>query len=218
VTAQQAATRWQSRQARLLKATYLKGWQAGVRNFRSQQPASTRQRGATPAAPALATPPTATMSQALSPALTSLARMGAQLAVIVPTAAQLAVAGTVAAATLLAVKEFLKTSGWLLAAGVSVAWAGEQAGYAHAADANGFLLRWQLDPRAEHCDDCPLLAMLPPLPLAMWPTFPGDGATECNVGCKCSLQAVTAEIPVLTAEQQELLSRIGNRQPVLIAA
>ena len=216
MTVQQAAGRWRSRQARLLAATYRQGWEAGVRNYRSQH--------ATPPAAKTATglpvrPNTQTMQRALGPAVASLARMGAQIAALVPTAAQIAAAGTVGGAVLLAVKQYLKTNGWLLAAGVSVAWAGEQAGYAEAAAADGLLLEWQLDPRAEHCDTCPKLALLPPLPLDLWPTLPGEGATECNVGCRCCMRAVPGAKPAsLTAAQHELLSMVGNRQPVLVAA
>jgi hypothetical protein len=224
VTAQQASVRWQSRQAKLLASTYRKGWRAGVQNYQAQQaPQKQRSPGgkgakASPPAQPAAKPPPATMARALSPALSSLARMGAQIAVIVPTAAQLAAGGTLAAATLLAVKQYLSASGWLLAAGASVAWAGEQAGYAHAADADGLLLEWELDPRSDHCEDCPALAALPPMPLALWPTLPGEGMTECNVGCRCSLRAVAVPVPTLDGTQHELLARVGNRQPVLVAA
>jgi hypothetical protein len=145
--------------------------------------------------------------------------MGAQIAALLPTAAQLAVGGSIAAAVLLAVKAFLKTNGWLLAAGASVAWAGEQAGYAEAAAADGLLLSWELDPRAHHCETCPKLAALPPMPLDQWPTLPGAGGTECEQGCRCSLRAVpAARPPSLTADQHELLARIGARSPVLVAA
>lgn len=216
MTVQKAAARWQSRQAQLLADTYRRGWQTGVKNYQAQQttPAATRA-----AVPPPRSPNTAAMQRALGPALASLARMAVQMAAIVPTAAQLAAAGTAAGAVLLAVKAFLKTNGWLLVAGVSVAWAGEQAGYAEAAAADGLLLKWQLDPRAEHCDDCPALAQLPPMPLDQWPTLPGEGATDCRQGCKCSLNAAPGAKPQsLTGGQHELLAMIASRSPVLVAA
>lgn len=219
MTALEASAAWQSRQAQLLAATYRKGYAAGVKNYRAQQSSKRVQnQSKAKAAAAPAQPPAATISQALAPALSSLARMGAQIAVLVPSAAQIALAGSLTAATVLALKHYLQASGWLLAAGASVAWAGEQAGYAHAANADGFSLKWQLDPRAQHCDDCPELAALPPLPLGMWPLVPGEGLTDCSVGCRCALEAVKAEAPVLSADQEALLVRLANRAPVLVAA
>lgn len=218
MTPHQAAAAWQQRQLQLLASTYQQAWQQGANAYRTQQ--------ATPNVPTKAPtnlpmkPNAAVMSRALAPAATSLARMAATIATIVPTAPQLAVTATVAAATTLAIRQYLKTNGWLLGAGVSVAWAGEQAGYAQAADADGLLLDWQLDPNpaVHHCDDCPALAALPPMPLNWWPTLPGEAATDCNVGCRCSMRAVAASPPSLTAAQHEVISRIGNRQPVLVAA
>lgn len=215
MTPAQASAAWQQRQAKTLKQTYTAGWKTGVRNYQSQHatPPATAAATAAPTVPAAAP-----MQQALTPALTSLARMGAQLAIIVPTVVQLAAAGTAIAAIALAAREWLQANAYLLAGGVSAAWAGEQHGYAQAANADGLLLDWELDPRAEHCSDCPALAALPPLPLGVWPTLPGDGATECATGCKCSMRAVAADAPVLTAEQEQTLLRVASKRPALVAA
>lgn len=212
MTAQQAAAGWQQRQAQAIRQAYTAGWQAGVQSYGSQY--ATPPMLATPLAAAPPTQPAAqAMSRALAPALASLAAMAAQIAVLLP-----AVAG--GAALVEVVQEYLEHNAWRLAGAASVIWAGEMAGYAQAADRDGLLLEWELDPNpaVEHCADCPALASLPPLPLALWPTLPGEGLTPCNVGCRCSLRAVAAPVPVLTAEQHELLSRVGNRQPVLVAA
>lgn len=212
MTAQQASQRWQSRQAATLAATYRQGWQAGIRNYQSQNPPAQGSK------PPPSKPPTVVQARALTPALSSLARMGAQIALLVPSAAQIAAAGTIAAALVLALKEYLQANAWLLAAGAAVAWSGEQAGYAHAAHADGLLLHWQLDKRARHCEDCPALAALPPLPLELWPTLPGEGQTECSVGCRCSMGAVEAAVPVLDTEQEQLLAQMATHEHVLVAA
>lgn len=215
MTVQQAASRWLARQERLIRQAYEKGWQAGQRNYRSQY--------ATPPAATVTTaaaqPNQATMSRVISPALTSAQRVAAQLAVIVPTAAQIAATATMAAAVALAVRQFLATKTFLLLLAVYVLWAAEQAGYAEAAHADGLLLRWELDLRADHCSDCPALATLPAMRLDQWPTLPGEGATECKQGCKCSLRSVPGAVArPLTAQQLELVQRLAARQPVLVAA
>lgn len=219
VTPQQAAAQWQQRQTKLLAEQYAKAWQQGANAYRTEQATPQHATPVLPTGGSLPAKPNATaMSRALGPAVQSLAQMAATIATIVPTAAQLATAGSVAAATSLAIKTYLASHAWRLAAGASVIWAGEHAGYAQTADADGQLISWELGPSANPCGDCPALAALPAMPLSWWPTLPGEGATECNVGCKCSVRAVAAPVPVLTGVQHELLSRIGNRQPVLIAA
>jgi hypothetical protein len=214
MTPAEASRAWQSRQAQLLRQTYVAAWERGEAAYRGQYatppaspPDSKQSTGLSQQA----------MNRALAPALASLARMGAIIATIVPTAAAVIAAGSLPAAYRVAVHEYLERNAWLLAAGISVAWAGEQAGYAQAAEADGLLLEWQLDPVAHHCADCPALANLPPMPLAAWPTLPGEGATDCNVGCRCSMNAVPAPIPDLDAEQQHLITGLKHRH-VLIAA
>jgi hypothetical protein len=220
VTPHQAAARWQKRQTQLLARTYQQAWQHGANTYRTQHTTPL----ATPVTPTGGTlpanPNAQAMSRALAPALASLAAMAATIATLVPTAAMLAAAKTAAEAFEHAVRAYLVANGWRLAGGVSVAWAGRIAGYAESADADGMRLQWLLDPSptVHHCADCPALAQLPPMPLSWWPTLPGDGLTECSVGCKCGMRAVAAAPPTLTADQHELISRIGNRQPVLLAA
>lgn len=209
MTPAQASSAWQKRQAALLRKTYRQGWQKGAKTAPKPPPGVTVPT----------TPNAAAMARALGPALLSLAKMGAAIALIVPTAAMIAAAGSVIAAQQLAILAWLKSNGWLLAAGISVAWAGEQAGYAQRANAGGLLLQWELDPSplVHHCADCPQLAALPAVPLNLWPTLPGEGMTECNVGCRCSMRAVEGPVPALSAEQHEILARVGARQPVLAA-
>lgn len=215
MTPQEASQRWQQQQAQTLRKSYRAGWETGRANYRSEKatpPATTA------AVPPPSQPPSQAMLRALGPALVSLASMGTAIATIVPTAAQIATAGGFLAAIPLAVTDYLASNAYRLAGGASAAWAGEQHGYVQAAAADGLLLDWELDAGANHCADCPALANLPPMALDQWPTLPGDGATACGAGCKCSMRAVAAPPPVLTAEQHEMLSRIGNVQPALIAS
>lgn len=219
MTVAQAAARWQRQQARTLKSAYTHAWRTGTRNYRSQH--------ATPPVAltaATTTPPTAPaaapMARALGPALQSLASMTATLASLVPTAAQLTATPSLAAAQALAARVWLDANLWRLAGALSVVWAAEQHGYAQAAAADGLLIAWELDPNpaVHHCADCPALAALPPMPLDQWPTLPGEGQTECDVGCRCSLRAVAARVTALTSQQTQLVARIAARQPVLVAA
>lgn len=215
MNAHQASVAWQKRQAKTLKQTYTRAWKAGQANYRAQ---TTTPPAAAGAQPPPKTPPAQPMQRALGPALQSLARMGAAIGTIVPTAEMVAAAATVEAAIAAAVAAYITANSWRLAGGVSVAWAGEQHGYVQAAAADGLLLDWQLDGGAHHCEDCPALAALPPMALDQWPTLPGEGATECAGGCKCTMRAVAAPVSALTAAHHELLSRIGNRQPALVTA
>lgn len=214
MTVQQAAAAWQQRQLALLAAAYQQAWRQGQANFYAQHPTQ-RAQTATPATVPVK-PVRAPMSRALAPALLSLSRMAAQLATILPT---LPGGVTLAAAA----TAYLQANAWRLAGAVSILWAAEQAGYAQAAHANGMLLEWELEPRAAHCATCPALAALPAMPFDQWPTFPGEGLTDCRTGCKCSMRAVPAAglapaAPSLTPVQHELLTVVGNRQPVLVAA
>lgn len=211
-----AALAWQHRQASTLAGAYTASWHAGAAGYRSTR-ATPPAAGLTATSPAPVAPAPAATVRALGPALAGVARMAATLALITPTAAGIAAAGSVAAATAAAAAGWLARNLWRLAAGASVVWAGEQHGYAQAAAADGMLLAWQLDPSpaVHHCEDCPALAALPPMVLDQWPTLPGEGATACDVGCRCSMLAVAARPRALTADQLQLLSRIANRQPVL---
>lgn len=101
--------------------------------------------------------------------------------------------GIVVAALGYAVAEWAEDNASRLDQGASVAWAGEQAGYAEAADQDGQLLQWQSEDDDTVCGDCGDLEEMGPMPLENFPTSPGDGATECNVGCRCNLEAVNLE-------------------------
>lgn len=56
------------------------------------------------------------------------------------------------------------------------------------------LFLWVLDSRAKHCGDCLDMSELNPMTIAEWEGqgvgLPREGGTQCNVGCKCSLQPV----------------------------
>jgi hypothetical protein len=210
VNPQDAAQRWQTSQAQTLVTTYRTGVETGRHNFRTQH--------ATPPAPPpgqmpTVQPPAAAtlMTAALSPALASLAAMAAAMGMLVPSAAQIAAAGSVLGATAAMFGHYLASNAFRLAGGVSVAWTGEQHGYSLAATEQGLLLRWQLDMNANHCADCPALAALPPMPLGMWPTLPGDGGTQCAAGCKCSMDAVAALVPTLTSRELGVLNTARAR-------
>ena len=47
--------------------------------------------------------------------------------------------------------------------------------------------KWELGGAEEHCDDCPFLATLEPVPASEWFALPGEGLTQCVVGCKCHM-------------------------------
>lgn len=215
MTPAEAAQTWMQRQAAILRKTYEAAWRSGAQSFSSET--------ATPVVSATAarTPPPkqpspAEMRKALGPAMVSLANMAAAIAALPTTAAAVTAAGEVTLVSLLT--GYLKSNAYRLAGGVSTAWAGEQAGYVQHAAAEGLLLEWELDSSVvHHCNDCPDLARLPPMALDQWPTLPGDGGTECGAGCHCSMRAVAAPPPVLTAEQHEALSRVGNRQQAVAA-
>lgn len=79
-------------------------------------------------------------------------------------------------------------------------WSGGQDGYTQAGwtdGANPFnKLWWDLEPVAQHCPGCPMLAAASPYD-PPWTSgtggnvlmqTPGDGQTECGAGCKCSLR------------------------------
>ena len=57
------------------------------------------------------------------------------------------------------------------------------------------LVKWTLDPAAEHCDSCLYQASLPERSIAVVP-IPGSqptvGADNCGPYCKCSLEPVVA--------------------------
>jgi hypothetical protein len=50
--------------------------------------------------------------------------------------------------------------------------------------------------------------------LSEWPTTPGAGDTECNVGCRCSLEAADLgpgdEVPQLSVDQQATVDAVAQ--------
>ncbi len=200
-----AVGRWQARQAKLLHDSYYKAWSAGVESY---QPAPERDGDPAGAAAVLTlagrragpyNPPVQPAStprqRALAPALKSLNTMAVTLATLTPSSANLAAAAaavgtgqitgsqSAALAAALAVKAYFASNEYRLAGGESVAWAGEQNGYGEAANAAGMLVVWQTAGDGRECDDCEALGALGAVALSELPTSPGEGGTECDVGC-----------------------------------
>jgi hypothetical protein len=167
--------------------------------------------------------------QALAGALKGTERMAGELATLSPepkhleTAQQevddgkLPVEALATGALALAVAEWAERNAYRLDAGASVAWAGEQAGYAEAADTDGQLLSW-VDEGDDHvCGDCEAFDAMGPMPLEDFPTMPGDGATECNAGCRCTLEAVAIsmlpgdELTPLNDEANTALEKVAGQ-------
>jgi hypothetical protein len=170
-------------------------------------------------------------AEALGPAANGLRRMAGELLTLTPTAehvgqgAALARTGELgmeeigAHAEALALDEWLAANEARLAGGDSVAWAGEQRGYAEAADADGQLLEWLPEADERVCEDCEGLGDLPPMPLSDFPTTPGSGDTACSVGCRCVLQVADdqtlgpgGESTPLTESQEDMVSEIAERR------
>lgn len=164
--------------------------------------------------------------QALQAALASTERMGGELALLTPTPQQRdeaeAQAGEGAspseigaAAAAIAVAAWADSNASRLEAGESVAWAGEQAGYAEAADADGQLLVWQSEDDENVCGDCEGMEGLGPLPLEEFPTTPGSGDTECNVGCRCALEATGVplqdELAPMSDQGEAAVSKVAGQ-------
>jgi len=242
-----AVARFHAAQTRLLSETYDRAWLQGVRSYEpdpdpgpGRPPAAAAGLGAGAALLAAQArpyhPPSAPDPQAQAAALGA-ARQGldsmvSELSKLTPSpentdAAEAAArAGDIGAADIsqyadaLAVQDWAEANAWRLDAGESVAWAGEQHGYAQAADADGQLLEWLPEADDRVCEDCEGLGQLPPMPLADWPTTPGAGDTACSVGCRCVLQVSdaqvgpTGELPDLDDKQEALVSDIAERRAV----
>lgn len=171
---------------------------------------------------------------ALSRALASVDAMIAELATLTPTREQTDRARDILDATdasdqaigevasSIALSDWAEANAYRLDGGESVAWAGEQDGYGQAADADGMLLSWQTEDDERVCDDCSDLGDLPPMPLADFPTTPGAGDTDCNVGCRCSLEATEELAPGdqlfgLTPDADAVLGRIAQSRAEQLA-
>ena len=158
------------RQEDILMETYMVGWQRGVaallEEIGSPRPAQEADRR----------PWARWMDHALKPARRSLDKMRRELMELGP---------------------FGDLSAWItqglprLLGGSAVAWSGEQAGYAEAADRYGLPLRWVTEGDRAVCADCLANSMEPPRRISLWHTIPGAGETECSYGCRCALEVDT---------------------------
>lgn len=181
-------------------------------------------------------PDKALRDRALTPAIGSADKMAAELHHLIPQLAQVQAAevairaGTIDQADLmnyalgLAAREWTERNEWRLGAGESAAWAGEQAGYSQAADADGQLLEWVAEADDRVCEDCESLAAMPPMPLSEWPTLPGMGDTICNVGCRCAVQVSDVQLepgdslPELSDDQEAFIGRLASERTEAIEA
>jgi len=122
-----------------------------------------------------------------------------------------------------ALEQWVQSNGDRLMLGESVAWAGEQAGFAEAADADGqFLYSWSAVNDSTTCPDCELLSGFPPMPLQDWPTAPGAGDTSCSAGCRCAWDTWGMNVdpnysPDLTQAQSDLITTLSDRQAQALA-
>lgn len=199
-------------QKKLLIETYDKAWHAGAGNHGGQKPPG---------------PDELRRALALALAFASVNKMAHSLGSLTPSVAnQQAAADAVAAGTTSdesryamqqALNDWVDQNAYRFAGGESVAWAGEQAGYAEAASVAGDLLDWDDTGDDHECEDCQVLATMGPLPLEEWPTTPGAGGTECSVGCRCSMSAVSvpdgaddAHDYPLTTDQQTTANKVIN--------
>lgn len=223
----EAVYRFADRQKWLLRHTYDQSWQRGVASYEpdpdpAQEPSLPRSLAITglTGAALLAvyrryayvppqSPDPVTRAVALAPSFQGINRMASELASPV-TLAALGTGSDVAG--------WAETNAWRLDAGASVAWAGEQAGFAEAANADGQMLyQWMSAGDNRVCDDCEMLSSFPPMALGDWPTSPGAGDTTCNVGCRCSWDIFGQQLPdnytpSLSPEQQGLIDTISERQ------
>jgi len=212
VIAPTAIQRFTERQRQLIHDSYDSAWRQGVAGYQPDadpaEPSPAHQhRGEEASLTGVALlrarsrrayhPPTkphaARRQKAITPALASTQRMTAEAARQEASGGKIPVEGIAAAALGMAVAAWAESNSSRLDQGASVAWAGEQAGYAESADLDGHLLQWQSEDDDNVCVDCEGLEALGPLPLEDFPTMPGDGATECNVGCRCAMEAVSVE-------------------------
>jgi hypothetical protein len=229
-----AIERFRRKQRQLLHDTYDAAWAAGVAAYEpddSQRDQATDEQTATlvglgtavallarrvkPYVPPEA-PEETRKGRALERALAGVERMTGELATLAPGPGQ----------TLSdAVSSWADSNAYRLDAGDSVAWAGEQNGYGEAANADGMLLEWQTESDERVCQDCEALGTLPPMPEEDWPTTPGSGGTECEVGCRCSLEAAAPPAGILnvddpgsllqlvdlTSDDENVLARIAGK-------
>ena len=196
-----AIERFHAAQSRNLEQTYDHAWRQGVASYEPQDPEPAPDKNPAVATAPVGTgaalltrrqqayrepaaPDAARRARALEPASAGLAKMTDELHQLTPTQEHMQTAEAAARsgeidagdmdayAEALAAGDWLESNAWRLDAGDSVAWSGEQAGYAEAADADGQLLEWLPESDEHVCEDCGSLGELPPMPLSDWPTRP----------------------------------------------
>ncbi len=244
--APEAIYRFLAAQKHLLRRTYDAAWQTGVANYQPDQdpdsepstPRHVAEAGLAGAALLAirraykyvppASPDPVRRAVALAPAFRSLNAMHTELAELSPANVAQSQLATIAAvdsggkglshedATAQAFDDWMGSNAWRLDNGDSVAWAGEQSGGAEAADADGQLLQWTGADDDRECDDCRELSAMPPLPLSEWPAQPGDGSTECNVGCFAAGTIVEGRVEgglrvLYDGPMVEMETRVGHR-------
>jgi hypothetical protein len=237
----EAVNHFVHRQKQLLRRTYDAAWAAGVAAYRprpdpEEQPDTPKHlvtAGLTGAAllaarrayPYVAprSPDPVRRAVALTPAYKGLNAMAGELQALTPPGAAEGLSApltpsygpTAREADGQALQDWVARNASRLNAGDSVAWSGEQAGYAEAANEGSQLLQWNDSGDDRTCSDCLMLGAMPPMPLQDWPCMPGDASTECNAGCRCSLDPIDMSVlpgdtyaPALSGEQQATVDKI----------
>jgi hypothetical protein len=243
-----AALKFSDSQKRLLRSTYDAAWSQGVASYQpdpdpEQEPQTPRDvalAGLTGAALLAArkaysyvapvSPDPLRRAVALSPAFSGLNRMTAEIITLpvdmAATAAEGAAQIGFAEAVQNALKDWVEANAYRLDNGDSVSYAGSEAGYAEAADADGQLMEWNDSGGDDReCEDCISLAGMPPMPLGDWPSQPGDGSTSCSVGCRCEMGVSDVSVspgdiyaPDLTDAQQLTVSGLMDAQQAALGA
>jgi len=182
-----ALAAWSRRQAAILDRHYDLAWQRGVNAYQPLQESAVAEHPArdSTALALLVRRRKVIMDEqhkraALAPALASISKMAGQLS------------GAATAAdepSAQAVVDYGSANTWRQNLGSSVVWAGSIAGFAQAASVDSKLLTWTAE-GAGSCDDCVYYSGLDAMPLEQWPTLPGEGATVCQAGCRCGMDAV----------------------------
>lgn len=235
----EAIVQFSDAQKRLLRRTYDQAWQTGVGAYQpdqdpDQEPATPRhiaEAGLSGAAllalrrtysyVAPTSPDPVRRAVALAPSFNGVNSMVGELSSLAPVLDQSAGAVDAFAAAL---EQWAADNAWRLDGGDSVAWAGSEAGFAEAANVDGQLLTWSDTGDDHECESCISLASMDPMPLADWPSSPGDGSTECDVGCRCEWSEAGNVLPGdvytpnLTDGQQATIGKLMDAQASTMAA
>lgn len=113
-----------------------------------------------------------------------------------------------------AIDALIASMDWRVQLQAEVSWVGLQDGYAAAGagDPAGVydVLYWDLEPGANHCLDCILMAGGSPYTIDQLNQTPGDGRTECGASCKCDLRAGVSH----NAAPANLAARLPSGYPM----